>query len=363
MSTRVGDYICGELLGKGSTAKVYKGQHIVSGEVVAIKKVSKRSVGPVYAERMVAEIALARKMQHLNIVGFRDYLETDHHLYLVSEYCNAGDLAHFLKMTGPLPPLETKYYLAQIRDALRYLSDMKIVHRDLKPQNLLVHFRKPRTSLRYDYQDILVKIADFGLAKEVVPNMTSTLCGSPLFLAPEILLEGKMHARSDLWSLGVVLYKMLYGHYPCGEPNGLLELTRLLERWNLTIPKTPKSCLHQRDLLRRLLRKNPDDRIEWAEFFDHPWLDCDNSHCDVLSTVDSESSDDSSDEDEDRLQNKEAAVHWQARPLLLEDYCDRSSLSLSVPIAVPVRHTVTTRRDQPSITDSVWNFIRHYISA
>lgn len=364
MNTRVGDYLYGDLLGRGSTAKVYKGRHVESGEIVAIKKVSKRSVGPIYVERMTGELALARKMKHNNIVGFRDYIETDHHLYLISEYCNGGDLAHFLRMTGPLSPLEAKYYLCQLRDALRYLASMKIVHRDLKPENLLLHFKRPRTSLRYNYQDITIKIADFGLAKEVTPDMTSTLCGSPLFMAPEIINEGIVHERSDLWSIGVIVYRMLYGVYPCGEPTGLLELGRILTTWNLRLPRRTKSCIHQRDLLRRLLQKNPEDRVGWEEFFDHPWLDCDNDHCDPTPEDNNSSSDSNSDSDEeDRLQNKEAAVHWRQRPSVVEDYCNQSQISTSVPINVPIRRTtIAIRRTGTSITNSVWNLVRQYLS-
>ena len=357
MTTVIGDYRYEELLGKGSTAKVYKGQHVLTGELVAVKKVSKRSIGAVHIERITAEVALARRMNHPSIIAFRDFVETDNHLYLITEYCNGGDLATFLQMTGPLSALEAKYYMCQIRDALRYLSELKIVHRDLKPQNLLVHFNKPRVYIRYDYRDISIKLADFGLAREIVPDMTSTLCGSPLFLAPEIINEGRMHARSDLWSLGIILYRMLYGHYPCGEPRNLLELTRVLDKWTLSIPRSPKCCIHQRDLLRRLLQKSPEDRLPWEEFWDAPWLECDGVHCDPCTVEDE--SDDSGDSDED-ASNREASVHWKRPPCLDEDYCNR--LSISVPIPVPVRTTVVGHRLTPnSVTDSIWKFVKHYV--
>jgi len=362
---QIGDYIYSDLIGRGSSAKVYRGQHIGTGELVAVKKMSKSAVGQLFTERVKTEIALLSRLDHQNIVGYRAMVESDRHIYIIQEYCSGGDLKAHMRVCGAFSQLEAKYYFAQIRDAMTQLAAQNIVHRDLKPQNLLLHFTKSRTSIKYEYRDIQIKLADFGLAKEVIAgDLQNTLVGSPLYLPPETILDGYTHPRSDLWSLGIILYKLVFGIYPYGEPSNLLELVKTIEKTTIRYPRKISCCLHLRHLLNGLLQKNPELRLSWEEFFTAPWFDCDSRNCDPSSLFAHDSS--SSDDEEDALHRDipEVEVRLDERPQLDERYCDRPTLSMSIPIAVPVRKQVTiaTRPHADSISDSIYSFIRKYAS-
>jgi len=357
MSARVGDFLCHEEIGRGSTSKVFRGQCVESGEIVALKRINKNRLGVVLLKRITDEIQLLERMSHTNILKYRACVDTKKYLYLVSEFCNGGDLDVFLQQTGVLSQLEAKFYICQIRDSLRYLKELGIVHRDLKPHNLLLHFNKQRTSVHYDYRSITIKLADFGLAKEITNvDLKSTICGSPLFAGPEILLDGRVHERSDLWSLGVILYKMVFGVYPFGEPTSLVELGHVLRTWVLHFPRNIPCCIHLRDLLERLLQKIPEDRCDWDFFFDHPYLDCDGEHCHPeVFNEDTTSSDDEC--------TTEADTRLEQHPSIIEDYCDRSSIIASTPLLIPGHRTIYASRITPdSFIGSLSKIVTKYIS-
>lgn len=374
--TTIGNYVYRELLGRGSTANVYRGTHVTSGEVVAVKKFNKNMVGKLFLERISSEVSLLKRLTHSHIVGYRDMIESKNHFYLICELCNGGDLKTFLQSSGALSQLEAKYYFGQLRSAIQYLSSLNIVHRDIKPQNILLHFRKPRTSLLYDFKDVQLKLVDFGFAKEVnTPDMNSTLCGSPMFMAPEIICESRIHARSDLWSIGVILYKAVFGTYPYGEPTNLLELSRVMTNFTVEIPQRISCCIHLRDLIERLLQQDPIDRIDWSDFFDHPWFDCDSYNCNPAnagSSSDSDSIDDTDwalgpqvmDDLKRRRPRPEAIIKMESRPRLINDYCDRNNISMSIPVAVPIsikKVTIVSRqKGSGSFSDSFYKFVRRY---
>ena len=149
---------------------------------------------------------LHKKLEHPNIVKLYDviYDYDNHTIYLIMEHCD-GDFTTFQKRRA----IKEKFiqrYMRQFRDGLKYLIDNKIFHRDLKPHNILI-------------KNNIIKISDFGLAKEV-SNITNknvlkhTYCGSPMYMAPEMINYQKYDTRSDLWSIGVVIYEMITGTPP-----------------------------------------------------------------------------------------------------------------------------------------------------
>lgn len=248
------------------------------------------------------EIQILREINHQNIVRLFDIQKAKDYIYLVMEYCPIGDLAQYLRRQKYLAESQVKVFVIQISHALKELRKHNIVHRDLKPQNLLLS--KGSMTMEDDVvnnpSSFTIKVADFGFAREISQdNMAETLCGSPLYMAPEVLDGKQYNAKADLWSVGAMMYEMLYRHPPFLASTHI-SLARLYKTTpTLVIPKTIKvsdkiievetseqcSCL-----LKRLLQINPEDRIDFEEFFNHPFL-LDNSHQSIdgiASTINAE---------------------------------------------------------------------------
>ena len=258
-------YFCTKkLLGKGSFSKVYRG-YIQRMDPIAIKKIriDKVKKNMNYLE---SEIKIMRGLKHKNIVNLIDVIWEGNQIYLVLEDCAGGDLKEFISSKGSRPMIEkyVQYYLKQLAEGLRYLRSKNIVHRDLKPQNLL---------LTKDY-DVL-KISDFGFAKVIGSEMLAeTLCGSPLYMAPEIMNQDSTTytSKADLWSVGIIMYEMLFARYPYRRVSNVIDLMKKIKKDPIEFPNSPsvsKECMH---LIKNLLKKNPLKRIEWEGFFHHPWF-------------------------------------------------------------------------------------------
>ena len=179
------------------------------------------------------------------------------------EYCAGGDLHNFIRKQGPLPSKIAQHFMIELAKGLKFLYSHALVHRDLKPHNLLLVEFSPSSSL---------KIADFGFARHLnEAALADTLCGSPLYMAPEILRHNKYDAKADLWSVGTVLYEMLVGRPPFSGSNPQ-ELLLNIERTDLKIPKHVASDEDVIQMLKLLLRRNPMERISFKEFFNNKYL-------------------------------------------------------------------------------------------
>lgn len=285
---KIGSYVCENvLIGKGSFAAVYKGKNIDNDKAVAIKIIDIDRLVKTGSDKKKVdinrEIDVMKGMKHPNIVELydvykgKDRLEGSNNnsvnpddIYLCLEYCDHGDLHKYLsKCPGKkLSEQKVRYFMIQLASGLKYIRSKQILHRDLKPHNLLLSKASP------DSNDLILKIADFGFAKFMEnQSLTDTICGSPLYMAPELFKLQKYTVKSDLWSVGVIMYEMLTGT-PLFNCRTQFELIKLMEKFKLTIPSSldknvSKPCLH---LLMSLLRKEVNERITWDEFFLHPWL-------------------------------------------------------------------------------------------
>ncbi|CAM9323346.1 unnamed protein product, partial [Lampetra planeri] len=154
---------------------------------------------------------------------------------------------------------------------MRVLQSKGIIHRDLKPQNILLCLPERR---RPSSLNTCIKIADFGFARHLQTNtMAATLCGSPMYMAPEVIMSQNYDAKADLWSIGTIVYQCLTGKAPfhASTPQEL----RLFYECNRTLlPSIPKeTSSNLRHLLLGLLQRNHKDRISFDEFFHHPFLE------------------------------------------------------------------------------------------
>ncbi|XP_029294806.1 serine/threonine-protein kinase ULK1a isoform X2 [Cottoperca gobio] len=198
-------------------------------------------------------------------------LEMGGSVYLVMEYCNGGDLAEYLHSKGTLSEDTIRVFLHQIGQAMKVLQSKGILHRDLKPQNILLCHPEGRRSSPIN---TCIKIADFGFARHLQTNtMAATLCGSPMYMAPEVIMSQNYDAKADLWSIGTIVYQCLTGKAPfhASTPQ---ELRLFYESNSTLLPSIPKeTSRHLKHLLLGLLQRNHKDRIDFDEFFRHPFLD------------------------------------------------------------------------------------------
>ncbi|KAL8094175.1 hypothetical protein AgCh_035879 [Apium graveolens] len=262
----VGDYLVGKQIGSGSFSVVWHGKHRVYHTEVAIKEIVTGRLTKKLEESLLSEIRILRHINHPNIIHLYDMIQEPGKIYFVLEFCKGGDLSMFLhKRKGRITESTAKHFMLQLASGLKILRDNDLIHRDLKPQNLL---------LSTNGDDSVLKIADFGFARSLQPrNLAETLCGSPLYMAPEIMQLQKYDAKADLWSVGAILFQLVTGKTPFTGNNQIQLLQNIMRSTELAFPPhsvgLSSECI---DLCRKLLRPNPVERLTFEEFFNHPFL-------------------------------------------------------------------------------------------
>jgi serine/threonine protein kinase len=214
--TIAGKYRLDAVIGSGGMGSVYRASRLLIGDQVAIKLLHHQHVSEAQAsERFRREAQAAARLKHPNAVSIYDFgLTKDGLLYLVMELAEGQSLRRVIKEQGPLTPAVAAEIINQVCAALDEAHRQQIVHRDLKPDNILVNHKI--TSLQ-------VKVLDFGIAKLVdvtTSNLTQTgsTMGTPRYMSPEQCLGEELDNRSDIYSLGIVLYEMLVGAVPFNAP-------------------------------------------------------------------------------------------------------------------------------------------------
>ncbi|KAF7956463.1 hypothetical protein EAE96_003804 [Botrytis aclada] len=310
--TGVGSFTINEQIGKGSFATVYRGTHMPSGNLVAIKSVNLSRLNKKLKDNLYVEIEILKSLYHPHIVALIDCRESTSHIHLMMEYCELGDLSYFIKkrdrladnptlydmvkkypmpVEGGLNQVVVRHFFKQLSSAMEFLRERDFVHRDVKPQNLLLipspewiakRAKGGPEAMKASKESVvamvginslpMLKLADFGFARSLPStSLAETLCGSPLYMAPEILRYEKYDARADLWSIGTVLYEMMTGRPPFKAINHV-QLLQKIEK-NQDEIRFPSRGIYSRDLkdiVRRLLKKKPEDRITFPEYFAHP---------------------------------------------------------------------------------------------
>ncbi|XP_026784693.3 serine/threonine-protein kinase ULK1 isoform X2 [Pangasianodon hypophthalmus] len=260
-----------DLIGHGAFAVVFKGRHREKHDwEVAVKCINKKNLAK--SQTLLGkEIKILKELKHENIVALHDFQETASSVYLVMEYCNGGDLADYLHSKGTLSEDTIRVFLQQIAGAMRVLQAKGIIHRDLKPQNILLSHPAGRKS---HTNNTCIKIADFGFARHLQNNMmAATLCGSPMYMAPEVIMSQNYDAKADLWSIGTIVFQCLTGKAPfqASSPQDLRLFYEKNKNLSPNIPRETSS--HLRHLLLGLLQRNHKDRMDFDEFFKHPFLE------------------------------------------------------------------------------------------
>ena len=260
----VGDYWIDQKIGSGTYAKVYKCTHKNTEKVFAMKAIDKKKIEGRHLEaNLELEISIMMRYRHRNLVHLMHTMRGPKNIFLVMEYCGGGDLAEAISKHGPLPESKVEPLLAQLACGLEFLWSRNLVHRDIKPQNIL---------LTGDL-DSTLKLADFGFARYLgAAHLAETACGSPLYMAPEVLRREGYNNKADLWSVGCVLFEMLTKLTPFTAYNEI-ELLRNVEANKIAkIPNGLRFSAECANVLRGLLRQDQIQRISFQEFFSSPFV-------------------------------------------------------------------------------------------
>ncbi|XP_044472610.1 CBL-interacting serine/threonine-protein kinase 14-like [Mangifera indica] len=257
-----GKYELGKLIGIGAFAKVYHARNMRTGQSVAIKAVSKQKIvkGGLTAH-IKREISIMHRLRHTHIVKLVEVMATKAKIYFVMEFAKGGEL--FTKISkGRFSEELSRRYFHQLISAVGYCHSQGVFHRDLKPENLLLD------------ENCDLKVSDFGLSAvkdQIRPDgLLHTLCGTPAYVAPEILAKkGYDGAKVDIWSCGVILFVLNAGYLPFNDSN-LMAMYRKIYKGEFRCPKWTSPDLKR--FLHRLLDTNPDTRISIDEIVQDPWF-------------------------------------------------------------------------------------------
>ncbi|CAH2307529.1 serine threonine- kinase PLK1 [Pelobates cultripes] len=241
-------YMRGRFLGKGGFAKCYEITDLESREVFAGKIVPKTMLlKPHQKDKMTMEIAIQRSLDHKHVVGFHGFFEDNDFVFVVLELCRRRSLLELHKRRKAVTEPEARYYLRQTILGCQYLHSNRVIHRDLKLGNLFLN------------DEMEVKIGDFGLATKVEfdGERKKTLCGTPNYIAPEVLGKKGHSFEVDIWSLGCIMYTLLVGKPPF-ETSCLKETYLRIKKNEYTIPKhiNPVAAA----LIQKMLRSEPTSR-------------------------------------------------------------------------------------------------------
>ncbi|KAL4475854.1 hypothetical protein ABPG73_002055 [Tetrahymena malaccensis] len=208
-STIINGYEIFEILGKGSFGQVFKAKK--NGKIYALKLLDLHMIKQRNIERFVSnEINLMKKMNHKNIVKIYETFQTTSVIFLVLEYCNQGTLLSYISKKKPKVE-ECVDLFIQILAGVKHIHEKGVLHRDLKPENMFLH-------------DGVLKIADFGLAQFEQDDFV--YCGTSFYMAPEVLERRQVTYKSDLWSLGIVLFYMIFRRLPFYSKSNLLKIIK-----------------------------------------------------------------------------------------------------------------------------------------
>ncbi|XP_071990515.1 serine/threonine-protein kinase DCLK1 isoform X2 [Engystomops pustulosus] len=283
-----GDVLVEDFMDEGfqvpvSIAERYKvGRTIGDGNFAIVKECIERSTGREYAlkiinkskcrgkEHMIQnEVSILRRVKHPNIVLLIEEMDMPNELYLVMELVKGGDLFDAITSTNKYTERDANGMLYNLMSAIKYLHSLNIVHRDIKPENLLV----------YEHQDgsKSLKLGDFGLAT-VVDGPLYTVCGTPTYVAPEIIAETGYGLKVDIWAAGVITYILLCGFPPfrgSGDDQEVLFDQILMGQVDFPSPYWDNVSESAKGLITMMLQVDVDQRYSALQVLEHPWVNDD----------------------------------------------------------------------------------------
>ncbi|KAG7660559.1 uncharacterized protein J8A68_005978 [[Candida] subhashii] len=255
--SQIGNYRIIEEIGEGAFGKVYLARHVLLNIKVVLK------CGLIDDPNIVREIYYHKQLKHKNIVNLYEVIKTENHLWIVLEYCEGSELYYYIYEKKRLDIPECQNLFLQIVVALKYVHSLNLSHRDLKLENILLADKK-RT---------IIKLTDFGFVREFNPynrKLLSTICGTTVYMAPELLKNEKYSGFAvDIWSLGIILYAMVYGVLPFDDDDDMKTRTKILHEQPIYSERIPEEV---NQLIRKMLNKDPNQRPDLNEILNSSFL-------------------------------------------------------------------------------------------
>ena len=251
-------YVLGKTLGTGTYGKVKFAHSLRLRHPVAVKIVSRKVAKDVHLKFLPRELDALRSLKHKNIIQLIEVLETQDHVYIVMELAEGGDLLDYINKKRFLDDEDAKGLFHDLVDGLVECHRLRFVHRDLKCENML---------LSKNYR---LKISDFGFARRFTDTQKlQTYCGSYAYAAPEIIVgEPYLGRMADIWSIGVILYAMVCGKLPFKDKDAKTLLSDVASKLHFP-SRIDDKC---KDLIKGILKYNPQDRLTLEEIKSHPWM-------------------------------------------------------------------------------------------
>ncbi|KAK9521062.1 hypothetical protein VZT92_020901 [Zoarces viviparus] len=242
-------------IAKGSYGPILKVKDILKEKTYAFKVLPKSDIlkhGTL--EQSKEEVIIQRQLKHPFIHNLQDCWQTQHHLFIMCDYCSTGDLYTYWLLKGQFGEDEVRLFAAELGSALGFLHDLGIVHRDIKMENILLSDQGH------------LRLSDFGLSRRLKRGGRAfTICGTIQYMAPEVLSGGPYNHAADWWSFGIMLFSLVTGQFPlAAEPDHSTMLNKVTD-FSYVLPETVHSSLIL--LLSELLCKNPVNRLRNLECF------------------------------------------------------------------------------------------------
>ena len=265
-----------EIIGEGMFGKVKLAIHSLTNEKVAIKIFDKGKIkSKKEKEYIEREIAILKKLNHYNTIKLYNIIQNEEFIFLIQEYISGKELLHYIENTENLSEKDICKLYQQIISGIEYMHEMGIAHRDLKLENILLNYKKD------------IKIIDFGLSNKYdkdIDELLHSSCGSPCYAAPEMIRGVEYRGiNTDIWSSGIILYLMLCKKFPFNDKNNSKLYQKILSgRFN--IPNYLSN--DAKDIIIKLLKVNPQERIQMNEIKNHPWFNLINKNNNYFKGID-----------------------------------------------------------------------------
>jgi len=252
-----------QVLGTGAFSEVVLAEEKLTGILRAVKCIERKSIKG-KEDVLENEVMVLKKIKHPNIVELREIYDNKSHVYLVMDLVSGGELFDRIVEKGSYTEKDASDIIKQILEAMKYIHDKGIVHRDLKPENLL--FYSPD-------EDAKIMISDFGLSKMEGSGDMSTACGTPGYVAPEVLAQKPYGKAIDVWSIGVISYILLCGYPPFYDENDANLFGQIMKgEYEFDSPYWDEISDSAKEFITHLMDVNPNTRYTCIEAIQHPWI-------------------------------------------------------------------------------------------
>ena len=291
------------ILGEGTYGLVKKVCLINNKKTIrAMKIISKKNILKGQSNKLFEEIEILRRLEHPNIMKIYEYFIDDKNIYIITEFCDQGDLLGKMKKLYSMSELVVKYLMSQILDALAYLHDNRVFHGDIKLENIMLYKTSRKKIKRFtvinkdlnsdvnlqnkldnvsgqtsdyveDMSNYEIKLIDFGCSKYLTKkknNVLSGIVGTSIYCSPEVI-DNSYDEKSDEWSCGVLMYILLYGDTPFAG-NTEEEIFENIKNYNIDFDKLENVSENCLDLIKKLIKPKKQYRIKALEALRHPFF-------------------------------------------------------------------------------------------